>query len=51
MCEADLISSTNREKAGYRSRGTKPDRRTDFTDDPEVIARRQGALARIKAAE
>lgn len=29
----------------------KPDRRTDFMNDQEVIAKRQKALARMEAAE
>ncbi|MBP1881996.1 hypothetical protein J2Z50_000261 [Ensifer mexicanus] len=32
-------------------RGTKPGRKTDFTNDPVVIAKRQQALAQLKAAE
>ena len=36
---------------GYQKRGTKPGRKTDFTKDPVVIAKRQQALARLKAAE
>ncbi|MDK1390168.1 ISNCY family transposase, partial [Sinorhizobium sp. 8-89] len=36
---------------GYQKRGRKPGPRTDFTNDPVVIARRQQALARLKAAE
>ncbi|MCA1371606.1 ISNCY family transposase [Bradyrhizobium sp. BRP14] len=36
---------------GYQKRGTKPGRKTDFTKDPVVIARRQQALAQLKAAE
>ncbi|MBT1156757.1 ISNCY family transposase [Aminobacter anthyllidis] len=36
---------------GYQKRGTKPGRKTDFTNDPVVLARRQQALARLKAAE
>lgn len=36
---------------GYQKRGRKPGRRTDFMNDPEVIARRQKALARMEAAE
>jgi hypothetical protein len=35
----------------YQKRGRKPGRRTDFMNDPEVIARRQKALARMEAAE
>jgi hypothetical protein len=34
-----------------RKRGRKPDRRTDFMNDQEVIAKRQKALARMEAAE
>ncbi|APG84618.1 transposase for insertion sequence IS1202 (plasmid) [Sinorhizobium americanum] len=36
---------------GYQKRGTKPGRKTDFTKDPVVIAKRQQALAQLKAAE
>jgi hypothetical protein len=36
---------------GYQKRGTKPGRKTDFTKDPAVIARRQKALARPSATE
>ena len=36
---------------GYVKRGTKPGRRTDFVNDPAVIARREQALARLEAAE
>ncbi|EJB02631.1 hypothetical protein Rleg9DRAFT_1438, partial [Rhizobium leguminosarum bv. trifolii WSM597] len=36
---------------GYQKRGHKPGRRTDFMNDPEVIAKRQKALARMEAAE
>jgi hypothetical protein len=42
---------TNSEKLGYKPRGTKPGRRTDFMNDPETIAKRQRASARIEAAE
>ena len=42
---------TNCEKLGYKPRGTKPGRRTDFMNDPEIIARRQMASARVEAAE
>jgi transposase len=42
---------TNSEQNAYKKRGTKPGRRNDFTQDPEVIARRQQALARLDAAE
>lgn len=33
---------------GYQKRGTKPGRKTDFTKDPVVLAKRQQALARLK---
>jgi transposase len=36
---------------GYQKRGRKPGRRTDFMNDPAVIARREKALARMEAAE
>lgn len=36
---------------GYQKRGTRPGKKTDFTADPVVIAKRQQALARLKAAE
>ncbi|WP_322886038.1 ISNCY family transposase (plasmid) [Sinorhizobium medicae] len=36
---------------GYQKRGTKPGPKTDFTKDPVVIAKRQQALAQLKAAE
>lgn len=42
---------TNSEQNAYRKRGTKPGRRTDFLNDPAVIARREQALARLAAAE
>ena len=42
---------TNSEKLGYKPRRTKPGRRTDFMNDPEVIARRQRALERMEAVE
>lgn len=34
---------------GYQKRGRKP--RTDYMNDPAVIAKRQKALARMEAAE
>ncbi|MGO6898852.1 ArdC-like ssDNA-binding domain-containing protein, partial [Rhizobium ruizarguesonis] len=34
---------------GYQKRGRKPGRRTDFMNDPEVIAKRQKALMRQPA--
>ncbi|WP_378941209.1 ISNCY family transposase [Mesorhizobium sp. ANAO-SY3R2] len=42
---------TNSEQHAYRKRGTKPGRRTDFLNDPAVIAQREQALARLAAAE
>ncbi len=42
---------TNSEQTGYQKRGRKPGRRTDFMNDPAVIARREQALARLAAAE
>ncbi|MQX47535.1 ISNCY family transposase, partial [Sinorhizobium medicae] len=42
---------TNSEKIGYRPRGRKPGKRTDFTNDPAVIARRRQALSELDAAE
>ncbi|RVL49823.1 ISNCY family transposase, partial [Sinorhizobium meliloti] len=42
---------TNSEKIGYRPRGRKPGKRTDFMNDPAVIARRRQALSELDAAE
>jgi transposase len=42
---------TNSEKIGYKPRGRKPGKRTDFMNDPAVIARRQQALSHLDAAE
>ncbi|WP_077967510.1 ISNCY family transposase [Ensifer adhaerens] len=42
---------TNSEKNGYKPRGRKPGKRTDFMNDPGVIARREQALSRLDAAE
>src|SRR5690606_20663000 len=36
---------------GYQKRSRKPGRRTDFMNDPAVIARREEALTRMAAAE
>jgi hypothetical protein len=36
---------------GYQKRGTKPGWKTDFMNDPAVIARREQALARLNARE
>lgn len=42
---------TNSDKNGYKPRGRKPGKRTDFMNDPAVIERRNAALARLDAAE
>lgn len=42
---------SNSEQIQYQKRGRKPGRRTDFMNDPAVIARREQALARLAAAE
>lgn len=42
---------TNSEKNGYTPRGRKPGKRTDFMNDPAVIARRRQALSHLDAAE
>lgn len=42
---------SNSDKNGYVKRQGKPGRRTDFTNDPAVIARRMKALSRQDAAE
>jgi len=42
---------SNSDKNGYKPRGRKPGRRTDFMNDPAVIARRRKALSRQQAAE
>ena len=42
---------TNSEQAGYKKRGRKPGRRTDFMNDPAVIARRRQALSQPSALE
>jgi hypothetical protein len=36
---------------GYQKRGRKPGKRKDFMSDPDLIAKRQKALARMEAAE
>ncbi len=45
------VVKTNSEKNGYKPRGRKPGKRTDFMNDPVVIARREKALSRLDAAE
>lgn len=42
---------TNSEKIGYKPRGRKPGPRTDYMNDPAVIARHEKALLRQQAAE
>ncbi len=42
---------TNSEKIGYTSRGRKPGKRTDFMNDPAIIARRRQALSQQSAVE
>ncbi len=42
---------TNSDKNGYRPRGRKPGRRTDFMNDPAVIARRLKALSQQTSAD
>ncbi|ASY60730.1 Mobile element protein (plasmid) [Sinorhizobium sp. CCBAU 05631] len=42
---------TNSEKIGYKPRGRKPGKRTDFMNDPAVIARRRQALSQQSAVE
>ena len=42
---------TNSEKIGYKPRGRKPGKRTDFMNDPAVIARRRQALSQRSAVE
>ncbi|RVG02987.1 ISNCY family transposase, partial [Sinorhizobium meliloti] len=42
---------TNSEKIGYRPRGRKPGKRTDFMTDPAVVARRRQALSQQSAVE
>jgi hypothetical protein len=42
---------TNSEKIGNTPRGGKPGRKTDFMNDPAVIARRRQALSDLDAAE
>ncbi|GAA2821676.1 hypothetical protein EDC40_10335 [Aminobacter aminovorans] len=42
---------TNSEQIGYKKRGRKPGKRTDFMNDPTVIAHRQRALARSASGE
>ncbi|MET3759300.1 hypothetical protein ABID08_006686 [Rhizobium binae] len=42
---------TNSEKNGYTLQGRKPGRKTDFMNDPAVIARRRQALSDLNAAE
>jgi len=45
------VVKTNSEKNGYRPRGRRPGKRTDFMNDPAVVARRRQALSELDAAE
>lgn len=45
------VVKTNSAKHGYQKRGPKPGRRTDFMNDPAVIAQRKKAQSRLDAAE
>jgi hypothetical protein len=42
---------TNRQKTGYKPRGSKPGRKTDVMSDPASAAKRERALARLAAPE
>lgn len=42
---------TNSDKNGYKPRGGKPGRSTDFMNDPAVIARRHTVLSRPGSSE
>ncbi len=42
---------TNSEKHGYKPTGRKPGKRTDYINDPDVIARREKALLQQQAAQ
>jgi hypothetical protein len=46
-----LKVKTNSEKIGYVKRGRKPGKRTDYMNDPAVIARRKTALSGLDAPE
>ena len=45
------VVKSNSDKNGYKPRGRKPGSRTDYMNDPAVIAWREKALARQQAAE
>ncbi|TXH82475.1 MAG: ISNCY family transposase [Rhizobium sp.] len=45
------VVKSNSEKIGYKPSGRKPGRRTDYMNDPAVIARRRKALSRQRATE
>jgi len=45
------VVKSNSDKNGYKPRGRKPGRHTDYMNDPAVIARREKALSRQQAAE
>ncbi len=43
------VVKTNSDKNGYKPRGRKPVRRTDYMNDPAVVARREKSLSRPAA--
>ena len=49
--EVRPVVKTNSDKNGYNPTGRKPGRRTDYMNDPAVIARREKAMLRQQAAE
>ncbi len=49
--QVNPVVKSNSEKIGYKPRGRKPGPRTDYMNDPKVIARRKKALLRQQAAE
>ncbi|MEY9722103.1 transposase [Sinorhizobium fredii] len=49
--QAKPTVKTNSEKISYKPRGRKPGKRTDFINDPAVLARRHQALSQQSAVE
>ncbi|WP_260696684.1 hypothetical protein [Rhizobium laguerreae] len=49
--QSEPVVKTNSETNGYTPRGRKPGRKTDFMNEPAVIARRRQALSDLDAAE
>jgi hypothetical protein len=45
------VVKTNSDKNGYKPRGRQPGRRTDYMNDPAVLARRMKALSGLDPAE